>query len=217
MVFFDLITVTTPRNEATPSIPKKVSHKILSNACPWMHAARRNALAVIVLAAINERRLTVTGLGRAIDSDAKEKRCIKRADRIIGNEYLYGEYQEVYYSFSPMIIGTVKRPVILVDWSDLDPYKNHFLLRASVAVEGCSMSQYEEVHELDTKEKPATHRAFLNQLKKVLPDGCQPIVVTDAGFRTPWFKLVKALGWDWVGRLHNRHLVRASEDGLVSS
>jgi len=191
---------------------QKVSHRILNNACSWMHAARRNALAVTVLAAIDERRLSVTGLGRAIDSDAKEKHCIKRADRIIGNEHLYGEYQEVYHSFSQMIIGAVKRPVILVDWSDLDPYKNHFLLRASVAVDGRSLSLYEEVHGLDAKEKPATHRAFLNQLKKILPDGCQPIVVTDAGFRTPWFKLVEELKWDWVGRLRNRHLVRANEE-----
>jgi len=191
---------------------QKVSHKILNNACPWMHAARRIALAVTVLAAIDERRLSVTGLGRAIDSDAKEKHCIKRADRLIGNEHLYSEYQEVYHSFAQMVIGTVRRPVILVDWSDLDPYKNHFLLRASVAVDGHSLSLYEEVHDLDTKEKPATHKSFLNQLKKILPDGCHPIVVTDAGFRTPWFRLVEELGWDWVGRLRNRHLVRASED-----
>jgi RHS repeat-associated protein len=142
---------------------QKVSHKILNNACPWMHAARRNALAVTVLAAIDERRLSVTGLGRAIESDAKEKHCIKRADRLIGNEHLYGEYQEVYHCFARMIIGTVRRPVILVDWSDLDPYKNHFLLRASVAVDGSSLSLYEEVHGLDTKEKPATHKSFLNQ------------------------------------------------------
>jgi hypothetical protein len=191
---------------------QKVSHKILNNACSWMHAARRNALAVTVLAAINERRLSVTGLGRAIDSDAKEKHCIKRADRLIGNVHLYSEYQEIYHSFARHIIGTVRRPVILVDWSDLDPYKNHFLLRASVAVDGRSLSLYEEVHGLDTKEKPTTHKSFLNQLKKILPEECRPILVTDAGFRTPWFKLVDALGWDWVGRLRNRHLVRTSEN-----
>ncbi|MCW8992136.1 MAG: transposase, partial [Gammaproteobacteria bacterium] len=177
---------------------QKVSHKILNNACLWMHAARRNALAVTVLAAIDERRLSVTGLGRAIDSEAKEKHCIKRADRLIGNEHLYSEHQEVYHSFTRMVIGSVRRPVILVDWSDLDPYKNHFLLRASVAVDGRSLSLYEEVHDLDTKEKPATHKSFLNQLKKILPEGCHPILVTDAGFRTPWFKLVEELGWDWV-------------------
>lgn len=37
-------------------------------------------------------------------------------------------------------------------------------------------------------------------------------MVTDAGFRNPWFKMVEKLSWDWVGRLRNRTLVRASED-----
>lgn len=191
---------------------QKVSHKIISNACPWMHTARRNSLQVNVLAAIEERRLSVTGLGRAIDSNAKEKHCIKRADRLIGNVHLFSELRDVYMAFTKMVIGTAKRPVILVDWSDLDPYKNHFLLRASVAVDGRALSVYEEVHELGTKEKPATHRAFLVQLKKTLPASCRPIVVTDAGFRTPWFKMVEEFGWDWVGRLRNRNLVRASEE-----
>lgn len=177
-----------------------------------MHAARRNVLQVTALAAIDERRLSVTGLGRAIDSQAKEKNCIKRADRLIGNEHLYAQFRKVYSSFSSHIIGSVKRPVILVDWSDLDPKKKHFLIRASAAVDGRSLSLYEEVHELDTKEKPDTHRAFFNHLKKMLPADCHPIIVTDAGFRTPWFKLVEEFGWDWVGRLRNRHLVRTSED-----
>ncbi len=35
-----------------------------------MHVPRHNALQVTVLAAIDERQLSVTGLGRAINSDA---------------------------------------------------------------------------------------------------------------------------------------------------
>lgn len=191
---------------------QKVSHKILDNACAWMHTARRNALKVNVLAAIAGRRLCVTGLGRMIESPAKEKHCIKRADRLIGNPHLYDEHRDVYMSFTRLIIGAARRPVILIDWSDLDPFKRHFLLRASVAMDGRSLTIYEEVHGLDTKEKPATHKTFLNRLKQMLAPECRPIVVTDAGFRTPWFKLIDKHGWDWVGRLRNRNLVRTSED-----
>jgi len=190
---------------------EKVLHKILENACAWMHAARRKALTVNVLAAIKERRVSVTGLGRAISSEAKEKHCIKRADRLIGNHHLYREYRDVYFSIARTVLGTAQRPVILIDWSDLDPRKEHFLLRAAVALEGRSLSLYEEVHELSAKEKPQVHRRFLRRLKALLPDTCRPILVTDAGFRTPWFKLVEQMGWDWVGRLRNRHLVRESE------
>ena len=190
---------------------RKVCQKVLENACAWMHAGRRGALREGVLAAIDERRLSVTGLGRAIDSEAKEKNCIKRADRLIGNDALFSEYRDVYASFARIIIGTVQRPVILVDWSDLDPYKRHYLLRASAAMDGRSLSLYEEVHTLDTKEKPTTHRIFLKRLKEILPQGCRPIMVTDAGFRTPWFKTVEKMGWDWVGRIRNRHMLRYSE------
>jgi len=34
----------------------------------------------------------------------------------------------------------------------------------------------------------------------MMAEDCKPIVVTDAGFRTPWFKEIESLGWDWVGR-----------------
>jgi hypothetical protein len=190
---------------------RRVSHKILDNACAWMHAARRNALMEGVLAAIGERRLSVTGLGRAIESDAQEKNCIKRADRLIGNKHLHREFRDVYFVFTRLILGTIQRPVVLVDWSDLDPLKRHYLLRASVAMDGRSLSLYEEVHTLDTKERPKTHRAFLARLKELLPLGCRPIVVTDAGFRTPWFVQVEKMGWDWVGRIRNRHMLRYSE------
>jgi len=44
-------------------------------------------------------------------------------------------------------------------------------------------------------------KGFLDALKKRLPDSCRPIIVTDAGYRTPWFRAVEALGWDFVGRV----------------
>jgi len=37
----------------------------------------------------------------------------------------------------------------------------------------------------------------------MVPVHCRPIIVTDAGFRGPWFRDVEALGWDWVGRIRN--------------
>ena len=99
----------------------------------------------------------MTGLGRALDSRAREKHCIKRADRLVGNACLYSEFQDIYRAFARTIIGLSQRPVVLVNWSDLDPYKRHYLLRASVAVEGRSLSLYEEVHGLKTKDKHTTH------------------------------------------------------------
>jgi hypothetical protein len=47
----------------------------------------------------------------------------------------------------------------------------------------------------------------------MLPAGCVPILITDAGFRDPWFRLVNRMGWYWVGRIRNRDMVSpANED-----
>lgn len=38
-------------------------------------------------------------------------------------------------------------------------------------------------------------------LAALMPAHTRPVLVTDAGFRSPWFRAVSAQGWDWVGRL----------------
>jgi hypothetical protein len=53
-----------------------------------MPQARCQALEVMVNAALCGGRLTVTELGRSIDSSAKEKHCIKRADRLLSKAHL---------------------------------------------------------------------------------------------------------------------------------
>ena len=185
-----------------------VLHKLLQRVCAEMHKMRRTALFVNVMAALRGEVLTVTHLGRAIRSEAKEKHCIKRADRLLSNRRLQGERVGIYAALTQQLIGDKQRPVLIVDWSDMDECKRHFLLRASVPIEGRSLTLYEEVHTVTSKEKPKTHQRFLQQLKAMLPPNCRPIFVTDAGFRTPWFKQVEALGWDWVGRIRNRHEVQ---------
>ncbi|HEX2242728.1 MAG TPA: IS4 family transposase [Gammaproteobacteria bacterium] len=187
---------------------KQVLHKLLQKIGSQMHKMRRTALAVNVMAALHGEVLTVTQLGRSITSRAKEKHCIKRADRLLSNRRLQAERLGIYSSLTQWLIGAKQRPVIIVDWSDLDESKRHFLLRASVPIEGRSLTLYEEVHTMKSKEKPKVHEQFLKALQKMLPPRCRPILVTDAGFRTPWFKQVEALGWDWVGRIRNRHEVQ---------
>lgn len=191
---------------------RKVSHKILFNTLPWIHHSRLTALHECLLAAIDSQCLSVTGIGRAIQSSAKEKHCIKRSDRLLSNHHLWAEREDIYHLMTMLMVGAIQRPVILVDWSDLDPHKRHFLIRAAVALEGRSHTLYEEVHTIKTKEKPATHKSFMNKLKAMLPSVCRPIVVTDGGFKVPWFKLILKLGWDYVGRIRGRTMLRENEE-----
>jgi len=107
-----------------------------------------------------------------------------------------------------ILVGSIGRPIILIDWSDMDESKTNFLLCAAIALEGRALILYEEIHTVKTKEKPRTHRIFLERLKTMLTVDCCPIVVTDAGFRTPWFKEIESLGWDWVGRIRNTNMIK---------
>ena len=51
----------------------------------------------------------------------------------------------------------------------------------------------------------------MESVKAVLP-ACKPIIVTDAGFRTPWMKLVLSYGWDYICRVRGLNLIRSAKD-----
>ena len=65
--------------------------------------------------------------------------------------------------------------------------------------------------------KPKTHVEFLRRLQAVLPPGCRPILVTDAGFKTPWFQAVEAWGWYWVSRVRERRYVKVGSESEWTS
>lgn len=173
---------------------------IVSFVTPKMHATRQKAVIDCVHSLASGSAATVTSIGRGIHSNAYEKHNIKRADRLLSNQHLLRE-QPLIYAAVCRLFCTAKHPTISIDWSDLDECKRHFLLRASLNFDGRAITLYEEVHPLSTKEKPSAHKLFLRRLSLLLPTGCKPVIVTDAGFKTPWFRQVEALGWYFVGRV----------------
>jgi len=177
---------------------------ILSLVSYKMHKTRRNALIACVRSLLQGNAATVTSIGRGIRSSAFEKHSIKRADRLLSNVNLQRETPSLY-SVLCHLFCTSKHSVISIDWSDLDGHKGRFLLRAAVSVKGRPITLYQEVHTNKTKEKPATHKAFLELLHAMLPTHCRPIIVTDAGYKSPWFREVLALKWDIVGRVRKPH------------
>ena len=181
-----------------------ILNDLLIEITPNMHKVRRKSLEASITSLISGADLSVTSLGRNIDSQTTEKHQIKRSDRLCKNIHLHQELSGVYSGLCRQLIGNQKQPIILVDWSDLDTRKDLFLIRASVAIEGRSLTLLDEVQPLSLKEKPAVHRKFMEQLKSILPTDCKPIIVTDAGFRVPWFKLIESLGWDYIGRVRNK-------------
>ena len=183
---------------------KHVLSKCLAIVTPLMHKTRRQSLFSAIESSMNGGSLSITGLGRDIDSHALEKHKIKRVDRLCSNANLHRDIEFIYTRMAYLLVGKMKQPIIHIDWSDLDERKQHFLIRASLAAQGRSLTLYEEIHPLNRKEKPKVHLEFMTKLKAMLPNDCKPIIVTDAGFRIPWFKQVLSLKWDYVGRVRNR-------------
>ncbi len=78
----------------------------MNDAFSWMHTSVLNTVKITVLAAIHEKRSSVTGLGRAIESEAKEKYCIKRTDRLLSNSNLYTDHRNVYHTITLLVMST---------------------------------------------------------------------------------------------------------------
>ncbi len=180
--------------------------KWAGQALPDIHLMRLNTLFVAVEGLLRGQQLYLSAVGRNLRSQTSEKHGIKRIDRLLGNHRLAHEREVLYGWLSRLILGGCRHPNIIVDFSDVDAARTRFILRAAVAVGGRALPVYEQV--LRRNNHPADTRRFLTQLARLLPNDCIPIIVTDAGFRRPWFKAVEALGWYYVGRVRNRELVR---------
>jgi len=181
-----------------------IVQQLLRSCCPHIHTTRLTAILAAVAAAVRGRRLTLTELGRALIAKAHVKHSIKRVDRLLGNRHLAAERFDLYRALARRLVGARAQPLIVVDWTDLSLDRRWQLLRAAVPIGGRALTLYEEIHPLCRFANLRVHRAFLARLKGLLPEGTRPILVTDAGFRAPWFKAVNRLGWHWIGRIRNR-------------
>jgi hypothetical protein len=165
-----------------------------------MHRRRVKVLLEAVSALVLGRRLVLMDIARSWSGSEPVSVSLKKLDRLLGNEHLHGQKQLIYAGIAQWLLNC-PRPIIIVDWSDLQHHGLKFLLRAGVAVKGQTITVLEEVYEEHEKQKPHIEREFLRRLRALLPQGVRPIIVTDAGFKRPWFRAVRKLGWDYVGRV----------------
>lgn len=165
-----------------------------------MHTRRVDVLLESVEAFILGRRLTLMDMARSWRNAEQVKAPVKKLDRLLSNPHLHTEKLSIYAGMAQWLLKD-PRPLIVVDWSDLQQHGLKFLLRAAVPVKGQTITVLEEVYEEHEKQKPHIERAFLRRLRALLPQGVRPIIVTDAGFKRPWFRAVRKLGWDYLGRV----------------
>ena len=178
----------------------EILHTHLTDSLSFMHKARWTALWFAVQALITGERLWLTALGRARPGTARAKHAIKAIDRLVGNVKLHAERHLVYRAIAEMVVRPGSRPVLLVD--TVEVRAGWFALVASVPFRGRSFPICAHATRRIKPRAPALVQ-FLRDLHKVLPPGCRPVFVSDAGFESPWFEAVRAMGWDYVGRVRN--------------
>ena len=172
-----------------------ILHRILSASLPEIHSKRLASLLAAVAAVVSGSRMTLSDMGRGLSGPVSVKHNIKRIDRLLGNSALHTEVPSLYEALVRRCMEGISMPLIIIDWSDLTPDRQWQLLRASVAIEGRSMTLYEQVHPQSRATSARVHQAFLKKLATMLPTGCVPILITDAGFRgSAW-----SLAWAGVG------------------
>jgi hypothetical protein len=182
-------------------------HKEFEKELPFVHKKRLSCLMQTCNTAANNNKLFLTGLGRKDPSQTKTCSNIEKVNRLLGNKHLHLERQAFYQSMASRLIPSWMSPWIQVDWSCINPTTNLYLLRASISVSGRSIVVHEECHPKTKENNHAVHKQFLKNLKAILPSCASPVIVTDAGFRAPWFMAVRQMGWDFVGRVRNTNLV----------
>jgi hypothetical protein len=167
-----------------------------------MHGARWSALWSAVQAVITGKQLWLTGIGRAWPTRCLRKHGIKAIDRLLGNRFLHNETKKIYQVlFASLLKKQDIQPVLLVDITDLTPFVS--TITASLALDGRSIPIYHKVIYKKENNKPRIRKAFLKELNQLLPQSktMKYLIVTDAGFQSPWFDEVEAMGWDYLGRV----------------
>jgi len=191
---------------------RKIVDEFLGACLSCLHAKQAEVVKVAVCSALEGGHLSLSQLARSTASTTAMRHRIKRIDRLLGNKALHAARVSIYQGVVQRWLAGISQMLVVVDWSDASTDQRWHLLRASVAVEGRSVTLYEEIHPQSKYGDRGVHRRFLARLAKLLPTGCTPIIMTDAGFHSTWFDLVTKRRWQWVGRIRGKDMVNV--DGL---
>jgi hypothetical protein len=192
---------------------QRIIQDFLAKKCQSIHAKRRQCLAAFADAA-QHSGLGLIKMSKVVRSETTLRHRIKRCDRLLSNPHLEQELPGIYRALTQCVLEHQNQVGIIVDWSDLLPDTSQHVLRASVVAQGRAIVIYEEIHPGKVYGAAAIHRKFMEALRTMLPAECEPVIITDAGFRATWFKMLDELGFAWIGRIRNRDMVRLGNTGI---
>jgi hypothetical protein len=186
-------------------------HELCESCFDQVHASRFRAVVRAVEGITLSQRLSVTTVGRARPGSQKARHGIKAVDRLLSNAKLQREQRVWWTALARRLVNAERRMLVLLDWTQL--HGGMWALVAAVPFRGRSLpllaQSYAEA-EVGSRER---HEEFLWKLRQILPERCQPVIVADGGFRSPFFIACESLGMRYVVRLRNERGVLEHEDG----
>jgi hypothetical protein len=175
-----------------------ILRQVIADETVQVHRARLNAVNDAVVALLEGGKVKLSSLGRAI-ARTSHKHGIKRIDRLLGNAALASELAMFYAAITNRLLGATQRPVVLVDWTETG--RSMCTLAAAVPVQGRAVVIHAVTVPMSKWTSRKVEDAFLDHLKALLGPHRVPILISDAGFRAPWMRRIKSLGWDFVTRV----------------
>ena len=182
-----------------------------------IHAARRSVLAALTLAAMRGCPLTLSRLARGICGAGLLKSAVNRVDRFIGHARICVESEVLGAALIELLQRMSSVLVVAVDWSAVSPSGRFVEVRAAVTMPGMgrALTVFQEVHPIAKLGNPQIEQGLLRRLRRHVHHETHVVVISDAGFRRPWFEQIEKFGWSFVGRL--RGSVQFSRDGTSFS
>lgn len=189
----------------------KMVQQLCESCSGQVHSARFRAVVRVVEGITLSQRLSVTAIGRVRPGNQKARHGIKAVDRLLSNAKLQREQRAWWSALARRLLKAERRVLVLLDWTQIQG--EMWALVAAVPFRGRSLpllAQSYPASEVGSRERQIE---FLWKLRQVLPEQCQPIIVADGGFRSPFFIACESLGMRYVIRLRNERGVLEHEDG----
>lgn len=173
--------------------------QLVSKCGDEVHERRLTAVVKVVGGIIDGGRLVPATVGRSLPGKARPKHGIKCVDRLLGSPRMAMDRWLFYRALAQSLLAGCTRTTVLVDWTQVG--ETDVALVAAVPIGGRALPIYSEVHPVKKLGNVGVETRFLQALKATVPTECHCIVVSDAGFKGPFFQAVRRLGWDFLGRV----------------
>lgn len=193
---------------------KKILRRFVLVQMRRVHASRQECFIDAVSAITQGHPLRLSGLARGMAGAGTHKAALKRVDRLLGNARIPTENDFASQAIVDQLSAMCRELFIAVDWSSAAPGGHMVQLRASATMPGMgrAITICQRVYEGSMMGSRHAENELLSWLKGAIAASVRVTLISDAGFRRPWFKAVSAHGWSWIGRVRKGANLRLRHD-----